>query len=96
MQNKKALNFGTKFPSLGKIVVIIITSSIIITSTIVITSTIKSIRRIHRGSNSWSFYNLYIYIYILKKMANDILLAIKHIKEVSKKKVTFEKIEQFT
>ena len=29
-------------------------------------------------------------------MANDILLAIKHIKEVSKKKVTFAKIEQFT
>ena len=94
MQNKKALNFGTKFPYLGKIVVIIITSSIIITSTIVITSTIKSIRRIHRGSNSWSFYNLYIYI--LKKTANDILSAIKHIKEVSKKKVTFAKIEQFT
>ena len=62
MQNKKALNLGTKFPYLGKIVVIIITSAIIITSTIVITSTIKSIRRIHRGSNSWSFYNLYIYI----------------------------------
>ena len=29
-------------------------------------------------------------------MENDILLAIKHIKEVSKKKVTFTKIEQFT
>ena len=28
-------------------------------------------------------------------MAKDILLAIKHIKEVSKKKVTFAKIEQF-
>ena len=94
MQNKKALNLGTKFPYLGKIVVIIITSAIIMTSTIVITPTIKSIRRIHRGSNSWSFYNLYIYI--LKKMVKDILLAIKHIKEVSKKKVTFEKIEQFT
>ena len=94
MQNKKALNLGTKFPYLGKIVVIIITSAIIMTSTIVITPTIKSIRRIHRGSNSWSFYNLYIYI--LKKMAKDILLAIKHIKEVSKKKVTFAKIEQFT
>ena len=91
MQNKKALNLGTKFPYLGKIVVIIITSAIIMTSTIVITPTIKSIRRIHRGSNSWSFYNLYIYI--LKKMVKDILLAIKHIKEVSKKKVTFAKIE---
>ena len=29
-------------------------------------------------------------------MENDILLAIKHIKEVSKKKVTFAKTEQFT
>ena len=29
-------------------------------------------------------------------MASDILSAIKHIKEVSKKKVTFAKIEQFT
>ena len=52
MQNKKALNLGTKLPYLGNIVVIIITSTIIITSAIVITSTIKSIRRIHRGSNS--------------------------------------------
>ena len=29
-------------------------------------------------------------------MENDILLAIEHIKEVIKKKVTFVKIEQFT
>ena len=29
-------------------------------------------------------------------MENDILLAIKHIKEFSKKKVTFAKTEQFT
>ena len=29
-------------------------------------------------------------------MENDILLTIKHIKEVSKKKVTYAKIEQFT
>ena len=32
----------------------------------------------------------------LKKIENEILLAIKHVKEVSKKKVTFAKIEQFT
>ena len=29
-------------------------------------------------------------------MENDILLAIKHIKEISKKIVTFSKLEQFT
>ena len=29
-------------------------------------------------------------------MENDILLVMKHIKEVSKKNVTFAKIEQFT
>ena len=51
------------------------------------------IRRIHRGSNSWSFYNLYFF---RKKIENDILLAIKHIKEVIKKNAAFEKIEQFT
>ena len=56
-----------------------------------IDQTIKSIRRIHRVSNSWSFYNFFS----LKK-EKDILLAIKHVKEVSKKKVTFAKTEQFT
>ena len=29
-------------------------------------------------------------------MENDVLLTIRHIKEVSKKKVTYAKIEQFT
>ena len=67
---------------------------IAIMATIIITSTIKSIRGIHRGSNSWSFYNLHKYFF--KKMENDILLAIKHLKEVSRKKNKFAKIEQFT
>ena len=35
-------------------------------------------------------------VFSLKKVENDILLAIKHVKEVSKIKVTFAKTEQFT
>ena len=36
------------------------------------------------------------FFFSLKKEKKDILLAIKHVKEVSKKKVTFAKTEQFT
>ena len=48
MQNKDAINLGTKLPYQGKMAFIIIA----IMATIIITSTIKSIRGIHRGSNS--------------------------------------------
>ena len=73
-----------------------IKSIIIIFSRLNITSTIIIISTTNRSDVFTEVVILKVFITcILKKMENDILLATKHIKEVSKKKVTFVKIEQF-
>ena len=63
-----------------------------------ISYSVIAIRGIHRGSNLLDVYILYTFkkiYFLVKTMENEILLAIKHIKEVSKKKVTIAKIESF-
>ena len=57
----------------------------------------KSIKRLNRSDAFTELVVLEAFtIFFSLKKEKDILLAIKHVKEVSKKKVTFAKTEQFT